>query len=538
MGGYEVDLLSKVTQSWVAYTAARLKQTPQQVHTWQSILDRNMRQKLFMMREVFASWAGPREVQLTSMAGEQVIVPFRRSDSIWDLKMELGRIIDKPAHWLSIIDQTTVLADEVLVWRCDQELSYIAMNTGCGRGCKPDWDVRVRCEPSCRRKNSLQEFMSCPCRDLTLVAWFENDQDVMYFLDSAAAEDMTSRELMQTAAKMLDDDIDLDRDEAWELYKLWRLERFNEKDVHDDEAVPEPVADLASAAAAAPTFDTGLAKTVFKAWSHVAFLSKVSDQFGSWAVSQEPLYLPGRRTMDEFYAAGVMQLFVTNGVKTVTTVAMKKTPIIEIMRHAAVKYNQPLNTIRLAYRSKQLDADMTCAHYGIMDKDTLLLVLPGLLGGGKRARTAGPAARLSRDDRVTEAETNLGLSLLQLQGLANNPMAASVIPIVAQFKQDIDRVLVDRIAEMPKEEVKKLVVSLNASNDEKSRIAPLMRKLFEDQFLLMKNYDTTKLIIEDVLYKSVYLAMTKKFVGQDGFMNFKGENGYESLLLDTIEGGM
>jgi hypothetical protein len=44
--------------------------------------------------------------------------------------------------------------------------------------CKPEWDIRSKCEPECIQKNSLKEFNVCPERINTMIFWIENQYDL------------------------------------------------------------------------------------------------------------------------------------------------------------------------------------------------------------------------------------------------------------------------------------------------------------------------------------------------------------------------
>ncbi len=43
--------------------------------------------------------------------------------------------------------------------------------------CKPDWDVRCKCESRCPMKNTLEQFNKCPERVSTMVFMIGNNEE-------------------------------------------------------------------------------------------------------------------------------------------------------------------------------------------------------------------------------------------------------------------------------------------------------------------------------------------------------------------------
>jgi hypothetical protein len=180
------------------------------------------------------------------------------------------------------------------------------------------------------------------------------------------------------------------------------------------------------------------------------------------------------------------------------------------------------------HRSKSI------SEFGLVNNDRIATTAR-IAGGGKRARGAN-AGKITRADRITEAQNALQLAQLQLNGMAQHPLVATAIPLLNAFANN-EEALKNKILRLDGEDVRACLTGLNGSNDEKARINPLVKKVFGQVYDSISTYSVAKSVVEDSMHKCVALAMIKLFVDSEGAMKYKGDGGYEQMLLKVLEDG-
>jgi hypothetical protein len=207
-----------------------------------------------------------------------------------------------------------------------------------------------------------------------------------------------------------------------------------------------------------------------------------------------------------------------------------ETLVGDLLTEARDEFNVPFT---MAWQGKLFaeHRSKSISEFGLVNNDRIATTAR-IAGGGKRAR----GVKVTRADRIAEAQNALQLAQLQLNGMAQHPIVAAAIPLLNTFTGNEDA-LKDKILRLSGDEVLACLTAMNASNDEKARIAPLVKKVFDQVYASISTYNVAKGVVEDTCLKCVLLSMYKMFVDSEGMMKYKGDGGYEQMLLKVLQEG-
>ncbi len=444
----------------------------------------------------------PRVFTVNMMSGAEFTIETDNTMQVGFLKAEVAALINQPRHRITLLDGCVELDDRSRIVNVEgDELTAVVCKT-CARGCCPNYDIRVRCEPRCYRKNSAFQLNDCVMKVDTLAYHLENDQDTYR---SMPERDLVTQEALVQRVLAWDKKIELTDEEALELYQQYVLLRFGEEEVAEEE---EPVEEVA---------EEVVEEVVdIEPCSTAEFLEDVAEKFGAWAVSQEPVVLPKPASLEDFYKTGVFEIFVTCG--KLHTILTSKVCTIQNIIDAVARRAEGSTIKGLKMAGKHLDAKLTCKDYGITKHCTLHAVVEEetLPAGGKRGRAANGASKVDVVNELAD-EIDRGLGAF---ALARAPALAAARDNIAAVKlfamQAPGRCMTDAMTRFTDEQLQDVNKSIGGTGSREYKATQFKSIIFANDITELRRLANDRERIESLAMQSLCLCLVQQFGNERG----------------------